>query len=270
MNEFLPGRKVFHNWSDGIGGSVPRRSQQWERDELNWKAYVVCEPCNNGWMSNIEKWRAKPAMEDLIIGKGLDFTIGQSRANDIAIFSFKTAVILDHLVEGRERFFARSVRHNFRRTLEIPPHVRMWFAGYFYRTAGRATSFYYGLPGSEKLELYVLNYYVGHFVIQLVVQSELFLRHISPDKRYEGIAVPFWPRIPDSFSWPPPNIIFPERNLMNSLLAGRICKFGSFSRRAKRRNRAPRFFPPFVDDPSATASGCQYRTRYLCQRGIVK
>lgn len=79
MNEFFPGKKGFHNWRDGIGGSAPRRSQQRERNQLNWKAYVVCERYNNGWMSNVEM-AGQANHGRPIIGKDFDLTISQSRA----------------------------------------------------------------------------------------------------------------------------------------------------------------------------------------------
>ena len=64
---------------------------------LDLTANVVCKPCNEGWMSDIESKYAQPAMEALIIGGKTDFTISKARAKAIALFAFKTAVVIDHM-----------------------------------------------------------------------------------------------------------------------------------------------------------------------------
>lgn len=52
---------------------------EWVSERLDWKAKVVCEKCNNTWMSDIENNHAKPAVTDLIVGK-VDVPIPRSRA----------------------------------------------------------------------------------------------------------------------------------------------------------------------------------------------
>jgi hypothetical protein len=104
MEQFFTGEKVFTNFMDDFVLPAKSTRKIWKEGKLNWKAYVVCEPCNNGWMSDIEKWRAKPAMTDLI--KDMPGTvIDQTRANNIAIFTFKTALIIDQLTNSPTRFF---------------------------------------------------------------------------------------------------------------------------------------------------------------------
>ena len=49
----------------------------WESREMNAKAKVVCENCNNGWMSDLESERAKPAMRDLLY-RAVLFDSGQN------------------------------------------------------------------------------------------------------------------------------------------------------------------------------------------------
>src|ERR1700675_4231730 len=106
MNELFPGKKHFTNKNEH--GEIVA---DWSSDKLDWKARVVCEPCNNTWMSQTEA-RTKKVMTNFILGKQGPIT--QSCADSIAIFSFKTAVIFDHIRRDREPFFSRSVRHTFR------------------------------------------------------------------------------------------------------------------------------------------------------------
>jgi len=198
MNALFPGEKNFLNILDG---------KNWSANELNWTAKVVCEPCNNGWMSDIESQHAQPAMTDLIAGK-VDIPIPQSRANSIALFAFKTTVVIEHLNRRRTgRFFPREVRHRFRQTRNIPPNINMWMAGYLPPGQGRCTTIYHELPDPGTLELYVCTYAIGRFVFQVVAERKPSSFALSPVAGFEHLAVPFYPRIPDGFVWPPEAVL---------------------------------------------------------------
>lgn len=198
MNALFPGQKKFLDLIE---------KKDWSSSQLNWKAKVVCEPCNNGWMSEIESLHAKPAMTDLIDGK-LNIPLPQSRAYSIALFAFKTTVILEHLNRSRSvRFFPRQIRHRFRQTLEIPHNVRMWMTGFLPPGQGRCFTSYHELPNSDSLELYVCTYGIGRFVFQVVAERRPTFLTLFPILGFEYLAVPFWPHIPDGFEWPPEAIL---------------------------------------------------------------
>jgi hypothetical protein len=200
MGDLFPGQKTFRNLSPDL-----KSPQSWTSSKLDWKAGVVCEPCNSGWMSDVESQHAKPAMEDLISGK-LDIPIPQSRANSIALFAFKTAVILDQMNQGRAGlFFPRLARHRFRERLEIPFNVRMWMAGFLPRTKGGCFSLYFESKPDypDVFQLYVFNFIVGHFVFQVVAERCPTFLTLFPTPGFENLAVPFWPHIPVGCVWPP-------------------------------------------------------------------
>jgi hypothetical protein len=222
MNPLFPGKKEFR-FLDLLG----RRG--WSAKEINWKAKVVCKKCNETWMSEIENKHAKPAMADLITGK-LDIPIPQSRANSIALFAFKTAVVVEYLSRSRPiRFFPRDVRHRFRETLDIPATVKMWMAAYLPRGQGRCFTSYHELPEPGGLELYVCTFGAGHFVFQVLAGTKVGSLSLDPVSGFEDVAVPFWPRIPDGFVWP-------ARAALES-----VKEFGLFASRW-RRVEATRFF----------------------------
>ena len=130
-------------------------------------------------MSDIEERHAQPAMKDLIIGK-LDIPIPQSRADSIALFAFKTAVIVEHMKRTQYvRFFPRQVRYRFRENREIPHNVRMWLAGFLPKGKGRCFSMYHE-ASAPSLELYVWNYSVGQFVFQVVAEKRPYHLTLSP------------------------------------------------------------------------------------------
>lgn len=211
MSKFFPGKKTFSNRIADFRQNRVTGHRIWNSPKLDWKAKVVCATCNNTWMSQIEEQHAKPAMEALIVGK-VDIAIDQSRAHDIALFAFKTSVVLDHLVEGRPRFFPRTIRHAFRTTLAIPENVNMWLMGYLPSGGGSALSSYSALPPPQHLELYVRNYRVGHFAFEVVAYKKSFFIHASPSATYEQLAVPFWPTISNGFVWPPSKVLNTARD----------------------------------------------------------
>jgi hypothetical protein len=201
MNELSPGKKRFSMRNDK--GEV---IANWVSGKLNWTAKVVCGRCNSTWMSDIETNHAKPSMTDLISGK-LNIPIPQSRANSIALFAFKTAVIFDHLTRDREPFFDRSVRHEFRKSLTIPSDVAMWMAGFLPRGKGEAQTVYHegGLSEANRIEMYVCTYSVERFVIQVVGCRHQGYSSIASAQEFP--AVRFWPKIRDGFIWPASDVL---------------------------------------------------------------
>jgi hypothetical protein len=201
ISQLLPGQKRLT-----FGSENPNITTKWVSPELNWKAKVVCGRCNNQWMSDIENAHAKPAMTDLILGRS-GIPIDQSRASSIAIFAFKTAVIFDHISRNRRPFFERSARHEFRNSLTIPSNVSMWLTKFVPSGSGGANTLYHegGITPDKSLEVYVCNYAVEHLVIQIVAYKERGLRTVSVKDNF--LAVPFWPKVPEAFIWPPASVL---------------------------------------------------------------
>ena len=197
MNKLLPGKKRFYNFSEGA-----RQPSKWSGSELDWKAKVVCEPCNNGWMSDIERVHAEPALIDLITGQAAQ--IPRSRARSIAVFAFKTAVIVDHMTRNRPtHFFPRSVRYRFRDSLEIPHNVRMWLAGWGPGRGGRCHSVYSdGDIAGYRVESYICTYGAANLLFQVVADVKPPHESLSPVPGFERLTENFWPRIRDGVAWP--------------------------------------------------------------------
>lgn len=180
----------------------------WNKPDIDVTAKVVCKPCNEGWMSNLENNHAKTAMSDLILGKK-EFTITHTQAQAIARFAFKTAVVVDHMKRDVELFFPRPVRHQFRHSLKIPRSVQMWLSGYLPMGSGNLLPFWYNdsFPGGRHLKLYVCTYAVGHFAFQLVAADVLDVPSFSPHESFEHLSIPFWPTLPGVIKWPPADVL---------------------------------------------------------------
>jgi len=201
LNEILPGSKRFTMRDENkeiIG--------DWVKPKLDWKAKVVCERCNNEWMSELENVHAKPSLTDLILGKQ-DVPVDRTRANSIALFAFKTAVVFNHLRRGGAPFFERSARHEFRNSLTIPFNVDMWLTGFAPSGSGFAQTVYHDgkIPPDKTLEMYVCTYAIQHLVIQIVGYKELGIHQVVSKNQFQ--AIPFWPEIQDAFVWPPTEVL---------------------------------------------------------------
>jgi hypothetical protein len=199
MNVFSPGKKRFIR-RDATGRVI----SDWICGVFNWKAYVVCEKCNNGWMSDIEKWHAKPAMSDLIADKP-NIPVPQLQANSIALFAFKTAVILDYMALDREPFFDRTARHNFRSSHTIPDNVMMFIFRLSYKGRGDARSGYFdgAISSTQHLKTFVSTFAVGHFGFEVVGYHTRGITRVAPRRKdFDSLAVPFWPVISSGFIWP--------------------------------------------------------------------
>lgn len=223
MDAFFPGEKRFVS-RDAAGRVISERVS----GSLDWKARVVCEKCNRGWMSNIERHHAKPAMSDLIKGTP-GIMLSPSAAHSIALFAFKTAIVFDYMQRNKAPFFARSVRHQFRESLTIPSTVRMWMAGFVPNRKGHVLTLYHAgeIPSADRFELYVCTYCVGHFVFQVVAVRPQLLADLFPRPGYEGLAVPFFPVFPHDASWPPPDLLQTAREFDGFASRWRVVTVGN-------------------------------------------
>lgn len=209
MEDLLPpGPKHFtRTMPDG-------RQHQFSQDRLNWKAKVVCGTCNSTWMSDIEAQHAKPSMSDLISGK-LDIPILPPRAAAMALFAFKSAVVVDHMARNRTPFFSRSIRHAFASTLSIPANVSMWLAGFLPMGTGSINAFYHsGKVEGHSLELYTCTYAIGRLVLQIVAANHGRKVSLRPKAGYEFPSVPFWPGLVEGFVWPAPDVLRTSNGLL--------------------------------------------------------
>jgi hypothetical protein len=175
----LDGQKEHFSWSDwmnqlfpGMTGVTFRSMERdgtvirdWPAAKLNMKTKVVCGPCNNGWMSALERDVAKPAMADLILGNRIG-ELSRKRARGLSLFAFKTAVIANRSLPESEFFFTQSERYTFRKSLSIPRDVAMWLVGMEPISGGGIGSF--NVHFRPDLTLNICSFWVGQLGFQVV------------------------------------------------------------------------------------------------------
>ena len=198
LRKLFPGR--VRAWY-GESGTL----KEFKADSMNWKAGVVCKNCNETWMSDIENNHAKPVLTPLVTGQ-LGVPIGLKEAKSIALFAFKTAVVLDHANRERGPFFSRRLRYAFKKHHSIPSFVQMWMCPYAeHRDGGHVTTIYHEgkTHTGYSFLMYVCTCAFGNLAFQVLAVKQignLTFRSLAPFK--SNLAVPFWPGIPKNYIWP--------------------------------------------------------------------
>ena len=216
-----------HIWDNWINRELPtkrfRVRQRWSRDQpfreydatvLQEKLEVVCENCNHTWMSDLTN-RVRQAYSAQTIN-GAALTLMTDDAALLGAYAFMKSVVADHATPKDERFFSLEVREQFRRTLAIPPNVRMWIAAYQgeHRFGGR---FHNAIltPNEpsvlDGIEYYAFTYVVGHLVLQTHAVRwrdgrSAFAPVPKPDPYWDPAVSQFWP-YSEPVSWPPKKYI---------------------------------------------------------------
>jgi hypothetical protein len=198
MDELFPGENIHHRESRG------ERTEWTTHDEIDWKARVVCEPCNNGWMSEIESKRAKPVLTPLITGDTTPNEITQKTASSMAVWVYKTAVVLDHAHHRSHPWFPEYVREAFRIERKMPSSVSMWICGILdgRRSANILTMYARShLSPTYPIHSYVCSGSIGNFAFQFISVKQKRNVEIFPDPEFDQIAVPIWPAVYPGLKW---------------------------------------------------------------------
>ncbi len=199
MNTLFPGENIHQREARG------KRAQWTTHDEIDWKARVVCETCNTGWMSNIESKHAKPVLTPLITGHNVRTEITQEIARSIALWVFKTAIVLDHAHHRANPWFPDYVREQLRVEQKMPSTVKMWICGV---RGGRRHINLRAAYGAMNLSptypvySYIVTGGIGNFAFQFCSIKQKRNIELFPLPEFDDIAIPIWPGIYSGITWP--------------------------------------------------------------------
>jgi hypothetical protein len=171
-----------HIWDDWLNRALPTKQfrvkqrlsridafKEYDAKVLKEKLPVVCEKCNNTWMSDLTG-QVKEHFQDAIVN-GAPLSLSLKDVALLAAFTFLKSVVADHAIQKDYPFFTRAVRERFRQSLTIPSEVQMWIAAYqgVQRYSGRCTGDI--LTPNEPsplsgIEFYSFTYVIGHLALQ--------------------------------------------------------------------------------------------------------
>jgi hypothetical protein len=187
---------------------------KWESQKLDVTAKVVCENCNNNWMSDIETKLAKPALSPMILSNERR-EITPDIARSIAIFAFKTTAVL--YFNNMKQFNKLPIPNqlsdrkltDFRNSLKVPNGIRIW-VGEFRDQRQGTLQFADGQtkPGiSNGYRHTSLFFAVGKFFFQILLGEWKTPRRNVPrfkqSDNWEPYSTEIWPPTENKIIWPP-------------------------------------------------------------------
>lgn len=190
-------------------------------------AGVVCESCNNGWMSNRLEKPMQKATESIILNKQ-EKTFSPDECRAMASWAFKTTVIANHMTRGEDHFFTEAQRRKFADDQTIPTNIHVWLAR---RNAGHFTTAFraeritkrpaaplmphlVSLPPTPyEFQIYSCTLVAGWLCLQVAAtrwtKREIAKSRNPPtieqDKAFDDYSFPIWSPNKESSSvrWPP-------------------------------------------------------------------
>lgn len=193
------------------------------------KLRVVCQDCNNGWLSQLEEWASK-ALPPMIAGERCNLLpAGQTK---LATWAVKTAMVASEF-KPRPVTIAQDERTLLMNELHPPQNWFVWIAAY------RGTDWAQLAIGQIRADLSptpiaepdLAPYYIqattfglGHLLVSVVGGSYPSMTDIFAGKDIAD-ALQIWPTHPRSILWPPATYLDDEGA---TVLANIIKNSGAF------------------------------------------
>jgi hypothetical protein len=211
LNEWLPVTGYTAKYSSTTG-----EKREYKKKRLEMQLSVVCERCNNNWMSQVTK-RIKQTFA-YAIRDGSSLCILPTGIALLAAFTLMKAVCFNHeiLSEDEEPFFTRACRERLGKSLEVPSvALRMWIGAFqgkaLHSTKASPMLLSSSAPPLQGMQYFAFTYVVGKIVLQLCAGRWKNVHHrggsiipmLAPDPYWDQAAIKFWPYTAP-IEWPPP------------------------------------------------------------------
>lgn len=181
---------------------------------------VVCESCNNGWLSRLENKMAKPVLQRFVVPQrgatGLSISLDDQVA--LVAWATKMAFILDYttVTPTNYRHFSQDERQGFAATFTPPDGMAIWIAD-LVRDTGRIT--HSSVTNVDSLALatapdlqyggQLSTFHVGSLVFQTLHLRSLNDARVAPsddlmlEPHWNQVVRRIWPSHEVDISWPP-------------------------------------------------------------------
>ena len=167
----------------------------------------VCTPCNNGWMHDLEQ-ESIPVLGALL--QDIATPLDAQQQTTLALWSIKTAMVVEAVKSGDNRYFSQPERNGLRLDRAIPSHTTMWLGRYARSSIGAyGTDFGFIIAeGPVPSVGSGTTIIVGHLAVQVLalrIPDEFSESRISISSRlgqWEKLLVQIWP-VQERIEWPP-------------------------------------------------------------------
>jgi hypothetical protein len=211
------------------------------RQRLALDASVVCRPCNNDWMSQIDKL-TKPVLAPILKTNADPRTLSPVDCATLASWMTVKSVVLDsyaYRYHGQRAVFFTPAQCAYVKTRNVPPsNVTIWLGRMTKRgpTSGNLRATLYTRFAAQhlaNLTAFVCTLKINEVWIQLIARRTK-LRGFRVPKgiqfttqptsgTWDDLVVEIWPNIPDAVDWPLPHSLGDDSvfNLLANRLSGR-------------------------------------------------
>ena len=217
-----------HLWDDWINEELPKKTRFNARKRLSLdsapiefvsvglkeKVKVVCQKCNNGWMSALTARMKKRFLKTVL--NGAPFSLGRGDAALLSAFTFMKAAVKDYCY-GAPPFFMKDARKRLRISLTIPPLARMWIAAFQGSSRYSFQSSFNVVDTSAAplsgMEFFSYTYIAGNLALQLLAPRWKDVRDwnkplvtLTPNPYWQPATIQLWPYAGEAH-WPPPKYL---------------------------------------------------------------
>lgn len=226
-----PSDKHVHgvmNWLDLSGEQADFLEQKYKQGQVtSRKVRVVCETCNNGWMSNLES-RIKPLLKMLIQNKSVILTFKERHA--LATWAAKT-VMCAEFVDRNKVAIPQAQRTYLKEKLFPPSNWWIWVSGSqgiawrtgLFHFTGRISTSQADLEGPNILNTQSTTIGLGHLLVH-IISTTVPMRFALSNPANSDLK-PIWPEPVCDVIWPPTTFLTDEQivqvttNLRKSFMA---------------------------------------------------
>lgn len=227
-----------HVWPDWVGKLIRDHTgvdsypttvgdKEWVSPRIDFQVKRVCEPCNSGWMSRMER-TVQPFLGTMILGDPSSATLSTIQQRRLAAWAVKLALMLDFAHEKNpiippseyEMFYKRRRPHSGM-TVWLTAYSGSHWGAWAHRTSlhHRRRAFKAVLPAPEHENLYILTFTVFRVVFQVIHYFGGQGIKVEESWPWTQSLIPLWPRGNEPVVWPRNNLAFNDHEL--SLLATR-------------------------------------------------
>lgn len=184
------------------------KESSWRVLEPELTVRCVCRQCNNGWMSQLES-QAKPFLQPLLMGENcyLDMS-GQAT---VALWSMKTAMVLEALDQPEQRAYTQLERDRLRTLSAIPWRTSVWLAASVDRSFFLSSKNRHLGEGPNPIPGVSITIAFAHAVLQVLtirVPEDVGPKTIVTTGVRRGpwdrASLRIWPDQSVQLQWPPP------------------------------------------------------------------
>jgi hypothetical protein len=194
------GMKTFQAQIERGGKTI-----SYPKKDLELKVSMPCEPCNSGWMSDLEN-DVKPFMTSMAF-RGEKTILDEDRQAKLLRWLVKTAMVNEFTSPDAEnKYFTEADRRAFKKLFAIPPNLWIWLARYDGALPLHSIQFRAPQAPDTSPVVYSLTFGSNFFVAQLYAYREQEFRRYAEATSGPRLQL-FYPAPSGWISWPPENTI---------------------------------------------------------------